>query len=88
MVLGEVDGVEMGAIQGVQIPLEWVLPDGRGPEDARDRHAITWYDDVHQIIEDEHGHRIGGLSLGDGVRCFLKLDELLVGEDTSIVNDA
>ena len=57
------------------------------PEYAGNLDAIPWSHGVNQVIIGEERDRAGCLPLGDLVRCLLQADQLLVGEQATIVDN-
>lgn len=81
----EVDDVYVCAVDILEDSLLGVHADTHGLVDAHCLHAVTWLHEVDEVLIHTQVHSVGGLALGDGLRCLLHLDMLLVREEARVM---
>lgn len=57
------------------------------PENTGHFDPITSLADIHQLIIHTKGNRVRSLAIRNAVRCFLQLDDLLVGKYTAVMDE-
>lgn len=81
------ENIHIGFVNALDCPLTWVHAHRTDTENARQLHTITGFTEVDQFVVHTNRNRVGGLAGRNCVRCLLQLDDLLVLEGASVVNN-
>ena len=82
----EVNGVNVGLVDGFDVALAWIGAQWRGAVDAGDINAVARLDRVDEVVVRVNDDGVRRLTSRHIVRRFLQFDHLFVGEMRAIVD--